>query len=129
GGGIVRVPSWMPWAVSAFVYAGLSALMGRDVIAGLWTTVAPDNGDPVFTAGLMYWNATHVPLTQAWWQLPIFDSTRDTLAFSEHVLGLTVLSAPLYWLTRDPIVVQNVTLLLTAPLCGLAMYALVRRLT
>ena len=83
----------------------------------------------MFTAGLLYWNATRLPLTEAWWQLPIFHPTSDTLAFSEHLLGLSVIATPIYWMSRDPIVTQNVTTLLMFPLCGMAMFALVRRVT
>ncbi len=51
-------------------------------------------------------------------------SHSDVLAFSEHLLGLSVIATPLYWLTGNTLLSYNVTLLLTYPLCGLAMYAL-----
>jgi hypothetical protein len=126
---MVRASSWMPLAASAVVYFGVTAIVARDVVAGLSTAIAPDAGDPVFTASLFYWNATRLPFTDGWWQLPVFHPTRDTLAFSEHLLGLSVVTAPLYWLTHNPLITQNVMMLLTFPVCALAMYALVHRLT
>ena len=70
-----------------------------------------------------------MPLTDAWYQFPIFFPARATLTFSEHLLGLSVIASPLYWLTGDLVVTYNIVLLLTFPLCAIAMYALVFRLT
>src|SRR5688500_68306 len=119
----------MPLAASFLIYTIVTAWLGRDVLRQLGTGVTNDAGDPLFTAAILYWNATHVPLSDAWWQFPTFFPTRDTLAFSEHLLGLSVIATPLYWITRDAIVTYNLVTLLTFPLCAIAMFALVRRLT
>jgi hypothetical protein len=114
---------------SVFLYAAITAVLGRAVLAGLSTSIANDAGDPLLTAAILHWNATHIPLTDAWWQFPIFHPLRDTLAFSEHLLGLSPIAAPIDWLTGDPLVSYNLTLLLTFPLSGATMYLLVYRLT
>ncbi|MEQ1573416.1 MAG: discoidin domain-containing protein [Vicinamibacterales bacterium] len=107
----------------------LTALMGREVLANLSTAVANDAGDPLLTAAILHWNAHHIPWTEAWWQLPIFYPTRDTLAFSEHLLGLSAMAAPIDWVTGNALVTYNLITLLTFPLSGAAMYLLVYRLT
>jgi hypothetical protein len=117
------------WAASALIYTAATAILGRDVLAQLGTTIANDPGDPLLTAAILHWNAGHVPWTDAWWQFPIFHPTRDALAFSEHLLGLSVVAAPIAWLTGNPLAAYNLTLLLTFPLSGMAMFALVHRLT
>ena len=121
------------WIASGGEPAGLHQsspiIIGRDVLAHLGSTIANDPGDPLLTAAILKWNATHVPLTDAWYQFPIFYPTRDTLTFSEHLLGLSVIASPIYWLTGDLVVTYNLVLLLTFPLCAIAMYALVFRLT
>ena len=117
------------WAGSALVYTVVTALLGREVLAQLGTTIANDPGDPLLTAAILHWNAGHVPWTDAWWQFPIYYPTRDTLAFSEHLLGLSVVASPIAWITGNPLAAYNLTLLLTFPLCGMAMFALVYRLT
>ena len=104
-------------------------MIGRAVLANLTTTVAGDAGDPLLTAAILHWNAHHVPWTDAWWQFPIFHPTRDTLAFSEHLLGLTPISAPLDWLSGSPLLTYNLIALLTFVLSGASMYLLVYRLT
>lgn len=118
-----------PAVLSAVIYLALTVVMGRDVIASLGTAVASDPGDPLFTAAILRWNASHIPWTDAWYQFPIFHPTRDALTLSEHLLGVSVVHAPLLWLSGNPLVAYNLTVLLSYVLCGLAMYALVWRLT
>lgn len=107
----------------------ITLVMGRDVVSHIGAIVLHDAGDPVFTAALLEWNAMHLPYSEAWWQLPIYFPVRDTLAFSEHLLGISILAAPIRWLTGDAIVTYNVVALATFPLCAVAMHALVRYLT
>ena len=111
------------------MYTLITAILARDVLAQLSTGIANDAGDPLLTAAILQWNAHHLPWSEAWWQFPIFHPTRDTLAFSEHLLGLSVIASPIAWLTGDPLVTYNLTTLLTFPLCGMAVYALVHALT
>lgn len=120
---------WRAAAASAALYVAVTAFFGRDLLLHLGTMIAGDEGDPLFVAALLHWNATVLPLSERWWQFPIFVPTRDTLALSEHVLGLSPLSTPLHWITRDALVTYNLITLLTFPLCGLAMFALTYRLT
>ncbi len=116
-------------AASACLYVAVTAFLGRDVLAHLATGIANDAGDPLFTAAILDWNARTLPLSHAWWQFPIFYPTPDALAFSEHLLGLSVIATPIAWLTHDAPVTYNLVTLLTFPLCAMAMYALVHRLT
>ncbi len=120
---------WMAPALSLMVYVALTAVAGRNVLLHPATLIIADQGDPLLVAGILHWNAWVLPLSDAWWQFPNFHPTPDTLAFSEHLLGLAPLSTPLAWLIRDPVAVVNVMTLLTFPLCGMAMFALVHRLT
>lgn len=122
--------AWVaPAALSLLVYTVVTIIIGREVITHLGSAIANDSGDPLLTAAILKWNATHVPLTDAWYQFPIFYPTRDTLTFSEHLLGLSVIASPIYWLTGDLVTTYNIVLLLTFPLCAIAMYALVYHLS
>jgi hypothetical protein len=107
----------------------LAAIIGREVLANLSTAVANDAGDPLLTAAILHWNAHHIPWTEAWWQLPIFHPTRNALAFSEHLLGLSAIAAPIDWITGDALVTYNLVTLLTFSLSATTMYLLVYRLT
>jgi hypothetical protein len=116
-------------AASVLAYVLITAFLGRGVLAGLGTSVIHDPGDPLLTAAILHWNAHHLPLTSGWWQFPSFYPTADTLTFSEHLLGLSVVAAPLDWLIGNALATHNLVVLLTFPLCAAAMYALVFRLT
>src|SRR5688572_8915385 len=123
---LVRASAWAP---AALVYTVITAILGRHVLAQLGTTIANDPGDPLLTAAILHWNASHLPWSDAWWQFPIYHPTRDTLVFSEHLLGLSPIASPIAWITGSPLAAYNLTTLLMFPLCGTAMYALVRALT
>jgi hypothetical protein len=118
-----------PVLASFVAYCAIAAVLGRHVLANLSATVVHDAGDPLLTSALLHWNAWVLPFTKAWWQFPIFHPTQDALAFSEHLLGLSVVATPIEWMLRDPLAAANVTTLLTYPLCGVAMLLLVRHLT
>jgi hypothetical protein len=126
---VIAAVSRRPVLASALVYAALAAVCGRLVLAHLASVSVHDNGDPLLTAALLQWNAWTLPFTVAWWQFPIFAPVPDALAFSEHLLGLSVLATPIEWLVRDPLVAANLVTILTYPLCGVTMFLLVRRLT
>ena len=118
-----------PLLVSALAYTAITIVMGRQVLASVASSIASDPGDPLLTAAILTWNATHLPWSHAWYQFPIFSPTSDALALSEHLLGVSLIAAPIEWLTGSLLVSYNLTVLLSYPLCGLAMFTLVRRLT
>ena len=115
--------------VSAGVYTTAAAMMGRHLLASPATTIAGDVGDPVLNAAILAWNARVIPWTDAWFNFPGFHPATNALTFSEHLLGVSVIASPLHWITGDAIVAYNLTLLLGYVLSGLAMFALVSRLT
>jgi hypothetical protein len=114
---------------SAVVYAAATAIIGRYVLASPAAAIAADVGDPVLNAAILAWNARTMPWTDAWFDFPAFHPATSALTFSEHLLGVSVIAAPLEWLAGDAIVAYNVTLLLGYVLSGLAMFALAQRLT
>jgi hypothetical protein len=117
------------FVASLLFYSARTAVLGRVVLAQLSTAIANDAGDPLLTAAILQWNAFHIPWTDAWWQFPIFHPTPDTLAFSEHLLGISAIAAPIAWLTGSALVTYNLVMLLTFVLSCAAMYLLVYRLS
>ena len=64
--------AWVPAAVaSLLVYTVITGIIGRDVLAHVGSTIANDPGDPLLTAAILKWNATHVPFTDAWYQFDV----------------------------------------------------------
>jgi hypothetical protein len=59
----------------------------------------------------------------------VFYPARNTLAYAEHLLGVSVFTLPVYALTRNPALAYNVVWVLSYVLCGLATQALAWRIT
>jgi hypothetical protein len=88
-----------------------------------------DLGDPVLNTWILWWNAHAVPLTRGWWDAPMFYPARGALAFSETLLGLSLLASPLQWMGASPVVAYNVIVLLSFPLSAWTAYLLAWSLT
>jgi hypothetical protein len=117
------------WAAAAVAYTALTGAMYFPVVAAFFSRIPNDPGDPLLNTWLLWWNATTVPFTTAWWNGAAYWPLRDTLAFSEHLIGLAPVSTPLIWLGVSPLVVYNLLFLASWPLCALAAHALAYRLT
>ena len=88
-----------------------------------------DPGDPLLLTYVMWWNAHAVPLTRAWWNAPFYWPMTDTLALSDHLVGLSPLTTPIQWLGGSPLLAYNLLLIVSTWWSGLATHALVRRLS
>lgn len=89
-----------------------------------------DPGDPLLNAWILSWvghQAFRNPF--ALFDANIFYPHRNTLAFSEHMLPLALVAAPLNILFDNPVLASNIVLLLTFVLNAFGMFLLVRRLT
>lgn len=110
-------------------FTGLAVLLTWPLAQGLGSHVPSDVGDPVLNTWILWWNAHHVPLTDAWWNAPAFYPARGVLGFSEHLLGLTFISSPIIWLSGNPQLAYNITLLLTFSLSATTAALLAYELT
>ncbi len=110
-------------------FAALAYFYVRPLFDHLGTRLAVNAGDPALNAAILWWNATVVPLTDAWWNQPWFHPATGVTALTENLLGLTPIATPIYWLTHDVVTTYNLTFFLSWPLSAFACYLLVRRLT
>ena len=86
--------------------------------------------DPLLNALLLAWDADRLLHgLQGWWDLPIFYPYTHALAFSENLLGIALFTAPIQWLTGNPVVAYNVAYLGSYVLAGGGMYLLASSLT
>jgi hypothetical protein len=110
------------------------------VLLSLWVTwplalhldeaLPGDLGDPLLNTWILGWDADRLRHgLVGLWNAPIFFPYRNTLAFSEHLLGIAVPVAPITWLTGRPFVAYNVAFVASFALAGIAMWRLARRLT
>ena len=98
-------------ALAAGAYLVLTLAYTWPLAANLSHGVAHDAGDPILNAWILWWTTQAVPLSAHWWNAPIFYPATGALAFSEHLLGLAPIAAPLIGLTGNPLFGYNVTLL------------------
>ena len=89
-----------------------------------------DAGDPLLNSWIMAWVNVQIfrqPLDL--FQANMFYPYRNTLAFSEHLLPLALTSAPVYFLSNNPVLAYNFVLFLAFVLNAYAVFLLLRRLT
>ncbi|MFM8410747.1 MAG: hypothetical protein ACKOCT_10755 [Alphaproteobacteria bacterium] len=115
----------------------LPSLWSDHSVNTLWWKT-PDQPEAMRAIGaadvyLIVWElawGTHALLSRPWsafFDANIFHPSKLSLAYSEHLLGLAPLFAPLYVATGNPLLATNLLIFLTYPLCALAAYALARR--
>ena len=112
--------------------AALTALTGAytwPLMAHVGSVVPHDRGDPLLVTWILWWSTHAVPLTAAWWNAPAFYPSPGAIAFSENLLGLAPITAPVIWLTQSPLTGYNAAFLLSYPLSGLGAYTLAFVLT
>ena len=117
------------WAAAAALYLGLTLAYCRTLLPVLGSALPNDTGDPGLNAWILWWNAHALPLTERWWNAPIFFPAQGVMALSETFLNLWPLSTPLQWLGLSPVLTYNLMFLLSFPAAALAAHALARRLT
>ena len=106
-------------------------------VAGTWplashpgSALPSDLGDPLLNAWILGWDAQRLRLgLSGLWNAPILYPNTQTLAFSEHLLGLAVPLAPVVWLTGNSILAYNVAFILTYVLAAIGMFLLARTIT
>jgi hypothetical protein len=110
--------------VAASFYIAATIVLTYPLVTGLGRFVPSDPGDPLLVTWVLWWNAHHVPLTASWWNAPAFFPSPDTLALSEHFLGLSLFTTPIIQASGNPQLGYNVAFLLTFILSALGGYAL-----
>jgi predicted secreted protein len=122
-----RVRARDTWLV-LLLYAALAVLLAYPISVHPASLTFPAGPDTELGAFLIGWDShafLHDPLS-------IFDANfyhpqRLTLAYSENLIGVALLVAPIVWLTGNAVLAANVACLLSAMLCGLGAYLLARR--
>ena len=116
--------------VAAFAAAlALAALLTWPLVIRIDRASRLDNGDALWGIWAISWVARTLVVDPAdVFDANIFHPHRGTLAVSEHFLLEGALAIPVYWATRNPILVYNVILLLALSVSAVGAYFLARRL-
>ena len=117
------------FGLAAGLYFLLTIALTWPLVLHPGSVVPNDLGDSLLNTFLLAWNARVLPLSEEWWHLPQFYPVQGATAFSEHLLGLSVLTTPVIWATGNALLGYNVAFFLSFPLCALAAHALCYELT
>jgi hypothetical protein len=114
--------------VAAFLYIVLTLLLAYPLSTNPARLRLPSAPDPDLFLWTLAWD-THAFTSQP---LSIFDANiyypeRNTLAYSENLIGSALVAAPVMWLTGNVVLAYNVVSLLACVMCGLGAYVLARR--
>jgi hypothetical protein len=112
-----------------FAYGAITVALTWPLAVSLGDLVPEDLGDPLLTSLILWWNAQQLPFTDAWWSGTFFFPGTESLALSDHRVGLGLFTTPLIWLGASPLTAYDITFLLTWWLSAAAAYALVWTLT
>jgi hypothetical protein len=116
-------------APAALAYAVLTLAFTWPVVLSLGSVVPHDLGDPLLSTWTLWWNAQVVPFTEGWWRGLAFYPAADTLSYSDHRVGLSLITAPLILAGVSPLAAHNVAFVLSFLLSALSAYALAYSLT
>jgi len=117
--------------------AGVSLGFAAVAVAATWplarhlaSHLPGDAGDPLLNAWTLGWVADRLRHGLAGlWTAPNFFPYRNTLAFSEHLIGIAVFAAPIAWATGNPLVAYNAAFIASFALAGIGMYLLASSLS
>ena len=118
----------MAWRVP-LLYLALAVALTWPLVLVLGTHVPHDLGDPILSTWTLWWNSQRIPFTAAWWDAPQFYPIHGSIAFSDHRVGLSLISEPVQRLGGSPLLAANLALLLSFPLSATAAHWLVFVLT
>lgn len=122
-------PAAAPWLRAGALYAALTLVYAWPLLGSLTAALPHDSGDPGLNAWILWWNAHAVPLTERWWNAPIFFPARGAFALSETMLSISVFTTPLLLAGVNAVTAYNVAFLVSFPATALSSHALAFRLT
>jgi hypothetical protein len=113
----------------ALAFSAITAVFTFPLASRITDALPGDLGDPLLNTFILAWGASRMPFGfSGVWTAPFFFPLEDTLALSEHLLGITVFTAPITWVTGNPVLTHNVAFLGSYVLAGVGMYQLARSL-
>ena len=108
------------------LFLAMTAFETFPLLLHLSTHIPSQPGDPLLNTWILAWDF-HALTTQPWnlFNANIFYPASNTLALSEHMLGVLPIFALTYALTGNPILSYNVIFFLAFTLSGVTMFLLV----
>ena len=117
-------------AIVIGIFSVLATTSMHWVVRNITAALPGDLGDPLLNTWILAWDADRfLHGLDGFWDAPMFFPYPSSLAYSEHLLGVAIFTAPLQWLTDNPILVYNMVYLGSFVLAGTGMYLLTTSIT
>jgi len=114
-------------ALCAFIAAALIATWPLALRAGRAT--AGGDADPMLVSTVLAWDADRLAHgLRGFWDAPWLFPYRHSLAYSEHLIGIALFTAPIQWISGNPFLTYNVAYVGSYVLAGVGMFLLTRAL-
>ena len=110
-------------------YSALVIVLTFPLILHLDSRIPRDLEDSLWYVTTLWWNAHVIPFSAEWWNGFSFFPAPGAMAFSDHMLGASLIASPLQWLGFSPITAYNLTFLASFPLCAISAHVLALSLT
>ena len=115
--------------VALAVFIALAIAVTYPVVRSATHALPGGLGDPLLGSVLLAWDADRMRHAfQGLWDAPYLYPHHLTLAYTEHLLGIALFTAPIEWLTGNPILAYNVAYIGSYALAGFGMFLLARDL-
>jgi F5/8 type C domain len=121
--------SRVAFGLAAGLYLLLTIALTWPLVVHPGSRVPNDLGDSLLNMFILAWDARHVPFTPHWWDLPQFFPIPGAMAFSEHLLGLALIAAPVIWTTGNVVLGYNLAFFLSFTLCAIGAHLLTYQIT
>ena len=121
----------VPHLLALFLYSCLTLIMTYPAVLRLKSAIIGDYVDSFLNTWIIAWGIRKI--TRGEWS-SLFDANiffpyKNTLAYSEHLLGVALTAIPIQLGFDDPLVTFNVSVLISFVLTAMGMYLLVWYLT
>jgi hypothetical protein len=121
--------SRVAFGLAAGLYLLLTIALTWPMVLHPGSRVPNDLGDSLLNMFILAWDARELPFTPHWWNLPQFFPIPGAMAFSEHLLGLALIAAPVIWTTGNVVLGYNVAFFLSFTLCASGAHLLTYQIT
>lgn len=115
--------------LSMFIF--LSIIMTYPLAFNITSSILNDLGDPLLNAWILAWDVHKIMELDftGFFDANIFYPHKNTLAYSEHMLGSAIFALPIIAISKNPVLAYNLTFLMGMALSGFGMYLLAHYLT
>jgi hypothetical protein len=116
-------------SAAAAAMVALSVALTWPLVLQAGRALPGDLADPLLNTFTLAWDADRAAHGfQDLWNAPFFFPARNVLAYSDHLLGVALFTAPIQWLTGNAVLAYDLAFIASYAFAGFAAYLLGRRL-